>query len=117
VQGDPDYLEHAMTNLIDNAIKYSCDDKRVWIGVARDSRYGIFRIRDAGRGISPQALAHLGERFYRDPAYGDRVQGAGVGLYLVKHIMEAHGGRIEVHSVPGAGSTFSLAVPLAQEQG
>lgn len=107
-------LQHAIENLLDNAIKYSTDIKKIHLTVSRDDSHGICAIRDFGRGISKAALPHLFEKFYRDPSYSHRIQGTGVGLTLVKHIMDAHNGKVSVTSTPGSGSTFSLSIPLVE---
>ena len=109
VLADRDAVILAITNLIGNAIKYSASQKYLKVSLLRTSEYAVCRIRDKGVGISPDALPHLFKKFYRDPAHSQRTSGVGLGLPLVRHIMDAHRGTVEVESVPGKGSTFSLS--------
>lgn len=116
VTADGNALQHAIENLLDNAIKYSGNRKKIRVTVSQEATHGICTVQDFGRGISQEALPHLFEKFYRDPSYSDRIQGTGVGLTLVKHIVDAHKGKICVTSNPGNGSTFSLLIPLCCQQ-
>lgn len=103
-------LEQALTNLIDNAIKYSDPGSLVWVEAAKEDRKTVvIRVRDQGVGIAPEHLPRLFERFYRvDPGRSRKVGGTGLGLAIVKHIAQAHGGRVGVESTPGRGSVFSI---------
>lgn len=103
-------LEQALTNLIDNAIKYSDPGSLVWVEAAKEDRKTVvIRVRDQGVGIAPEHLPRLFERFYRvDPGRSRKVGGTGLGLAIVKHIAQAHGGRVTVESTPGQGSVFSI---------
>ena len=106
-------LEQAIINLIDNAIKYSEAKGSIEISAKSDSDAIAIRIADHGCGIEKTHLPRLFERFYRvDRARSRELGGTGLGLSIVKHIVSAHGGRVEVESMPGKGSTFSIFLPL-----
>ncbi len=107
-------LEQAVINLVDNAIKYSDSGATVRIIAAREQSGVVIRVMDNGRGIAPNHLPRLFERFYRvDKARSRELGGTGLGLAIVKHIMTAHQGSVHVESTVGRGSTFSLRLPLA----
>lgn len=112
VRADPDAVGQAIVNLVANAVKYSAERKELTVRLARSGRTVRCSIRDRGRGIPSESIPHLFERFYRDPSVKRKVQGVGLGLPLVRHIMEAHQGSIEVASAVGKGSTFTLVFPL-----
>lgn len=105
-------LEQGLTNLIDNAIKYSERGAEVRVEVTEAQGEISIAVVDAGCGIAAQHLPRLFERFYRvDKARSRQLGGTGLGLAIVKHIAQTHGGRIEVESKPGAGSTFRITLP------
>jgi len=105
-------IEQAVINLIDNAIKYSPEGTRVGVDAVKKSTEATITVTDEGRGIEPEHLPRLFERFYRtDRARSRQMGGTGLGLSIVKHIAEAHGGRVSVNSRPGQGSTFVLTIP------
>ncbi|TRX61302.1 HAMP domain-containing histidine kinase [Fulvivirga sp. M361] len=106
-----------IVNLIDNAIKYSDSVKNIEINTARKDAFGIVRIIDKGAGISRQDQKHIFEKFYRVSS-GDlaKSRGTGLGLSLVKEIVENHQGRIEVVSELKKGSTFTIYFPLANQK-
>ncbi|OPZ86410.1 MAG: Sensor protein SrrB [bacterium ADurb.Bin429] len=109
VRADYDRLDRIMTNLLSNALKYSTDTVRVTVS-SRDGEVMV-AVRDQGRGIAPDDLSHLFQRFYR--ARGQRkAEVIGLGLYITKLLVEAHGGRIWVESEPGKGSTFFFTLPI-----
>ena len=119
--GDPDLkarmntrlLEQAVVNLIDNAVKYSESDSAIQVRVYRDGNEGVIEVADEGRGIEAKHVPRLFERFYRiDKSRSRQLGGTGLGLAIVKHITIAHGGRIDVKSQIGEGSTFSIRLPL-----
>ena len=112
IHADPDAVAQALINLVSNAIKYSTKKKYLKIALSRNSEWTFCRVVDRGSGISEEVLPHLFEKFYRDPSHSLRVQGVGLGLPLVKHIMEVHGGKVEVESEIGKGSSFTLCFPL-----
>ena len=118
VLGDRDELIRALENLVENALKYGAAGKRVDITLARgQTRAGApearLSIRDYGPGIAPEHVPRLTERFYRVDVADSRAQGGtGLGLALVKHVLNRHGGKLSVESTPGAGATFTMHVPL-----
>jgi signal transduction histidine kinase len=107
---DPAAVEQAVHNLLDNACKYSGDAREIDLYAARRDGHVIVEVRDSGIGIAPEDQARMFQRFQRGQ-HADR-GGYGLGLYLVRHIMDAHGGTIEVESSPGAGSRFTLKFPV-----
>lgn len=112
IQGDEARLRQAIDNLLTNAIKYSPPDKTITVGGRfTDSNLTVF-VRDEGQGIPQNQLNRVFERFYRiDDKLTRKTQGTGLGLYLVKAIIEAHGGEISVKSNVGHGSTFYFTLP------
>jgi len=105
-------LEQALINLIDNAVKYSPESAKVEVHALKTRSEVKVTVLDEGRGIEPEHLPRLFERFYRtDRARSRQMGGTGLGLSIVKHIAEAHGGRVSVESRPGVGSTFVLTIP------
>ena len=118
VLGDRDELIRALENLVENALKYGAAGKRVDITVAySQTRAGLpearVAVRDYGPGIAPEHLPRLTERFYRVDVTDSRAQGGtGLGLALVKHVLNRHGGRLTIESTPGEGATFTMHVPL-----
>jgi two-component system phosphate regulon sensor histidine kinase PhoR len=118
VLGDRDELIRALENLVENALKYGAVGKRVDITVARgQTRAGApearVAVRDYGPGIPPEHLPRLTERFYRVDVTDSRAQGGtGLGLALVKHVLNRHGGRLTIESTLGAGATFTIHLPL-----
>lgn len=118
VLGDRDELIRALENLVENALKYGAAGKRVDITLARaQTRAGTpearVAVRDYGPGIAPEHLPRLTERFYRVDVADSRAQGGtGLGLALVKHVLNRHGGRISIESTLGAGATFIMHMPL-----
>jgi two-component system, OmpR family, sensor histidine kinase SenX3 len=116
VLGDPDELKAAVSNLVDNAIKYSNGDVHVQVEIApmEDQRIAV-RVKDAGIGISARELKRIFRRFYRIPeAVAMRIKGTGLGLFIVSSVARKHGGRVFAESAgPGQGSTFTLQLPTA----
>ena len=118
VTGDEAGLRLVIQNLVGNALKHGADGR--WIGVSATgvTRHGraevCVTVTDRGRGIEPAELSHVFEPFYRGRrALDDQIRGNGLGLSLVKRIVEAHGGRVAVESSPGAGATFTVCLPAA----
>ncbi|HEY3376216.1 MAG TPA: PAS domain S-box protein [Armatimonadota bacterium] len=113
VSADDDRLERILSNLLSNAMKYSPADAPILVRAHRDEQGGVLlTITDHGHGISPDDLPHLFERFYRSKKM-QKAEGIGLGLYITKILVEAHGGVIGVDSTLGQGSTFSFTLPLA----
>jgi signal transduction histidine kinase len=115
VKGDRDELVAAVTNLVDNAIKYSGERVKVGVEVARTgARRVAISVRDQGIGITGQELKRVFRRFYRLPAaLQSRVRGTGLGLSIVRAVARRHGGRAYAESRgAGRGSTFTLELPL-----
>ncbi|MCC6396832.1 MAG: hypothetical protein IT282_07410, partial [Bacteroidetes bacterium] len=110
-RADADAVSEALINLLTNAMKYAGENRTLGVSAGR-RKHGVFcSVRDRGTGIRKEVLPHLFEKFYRDPALPQKIQGVGIGLSVVKHIMDAHKGRIEVKSAPGKGSQFLLWFP------
>jgi len=112
VMADRYQLEQALGNLLDNAIKYTGPNGRVVVEAERVGDEVAIRVVDNGPGIEPEHLSRIFERFYRvDKNRSRELGGTGLGLAIVKHIAHLGGGRVEVQSKPGRGSTFSLFLP------
>jgi signal transduction histidine kinase/tetratricopeptide (TPR) repeat protein len=111
-------LSQAVTNLVDNAIKYSGDSRKISVGARLEEQAVVIAVRDFGVGIKKEDIDKVFERFYRG---GDEltrtVKGSGLGLTLVKEIVAAHRGKVHVESEPGKGSLFSIRLPLPQRKG
>ncbi len=114
VLGDEDELKAVVSNLVDNAIKYSGPDVKVEVELEQmDPAKAILRVRDRGMGISPSERKRIFRRFYRIPgAMSARIKGTGLGLFIVRSVVERHGGRVFAESAgPGQGSTFTVQLP------
>ncbi|GBD09360.1 Alginate biosynthesis sensor protein KinB [Candidatus Thermoflexus japonica] len=113
VNGDSAWLRRAITNLVDNAMKYTPEGGTISLGLIEQGTEAIVWVRDTGLGIAPADQARIFEKFYRvrrkETAH---VKGSGLGLALVKSIVEWHGGRVWVESQLGQGSTFYMAIPM-----
>jgi two-component system, OmpR family, sensor histidine kinase SenX3 len=114
VMGDEDLLVTALRNLLENAVAYSPDQTRVDVSTRRVNSNAVeISVSDQGIGIPERDLERIFERFYRvDPARSRATGGTGLGLAIVKHVTSAHGGKVTVLSTEGAGSTFTLRLPL-----
>jgi two-component system, OmpR family, sensor histidine kinase SenX3 len=107
VQGDPGELRTAVSNILDNAIKYSGGHVDVSVSVETpDERRVVLRVRDRGIGIPPEELGRIFKRFYRVPGRSAaQVKGTGLGLFIVRSIAKAHGGRVFAESGGASGGT------------
>ncbi len=114
VWADPERVRQILSNLLSNAIKYSPEGGIIRVGAWREGDHVTVYVADQGIGIPEEEQDRLFDRFYRvDSSLRRKTQGAGLGLYLAKALVEAHGGRIWVHSKPGQGSTFFFTLPVA----
>jgi PAS domain S-box-containing protein len=114
VHGDALRLEQVLINLLQNAVKYSPEGGTITVRLGRHVERCFFAVTDQGFGIATEDLPHLFQRFYRAPSTEQhKVSGMGIGLYVVQEIVALHGGTVEVTSTPGAGSTFTVWLPLA----
>jgi len=114
VTGDSSWLERAILNLIDNAIKFTPEGGAVEVRVRTQGSEAILEVIDNGIGIPQQAMPHVFERFYRgDPSRSSETEGTGLGLSLVEWIVREHRGRVSVESRSGQGSIFRITLPLA----
>jgi len=120
--GDPDMLRELLIILLENATRYTPEGGKIWLEVHAERKghhhagHVWVRVSDTGKGIEPEHLPHIFEAFYRgDPArtHDPSSTGSGLGLALASWIVHAHNGHIDVHSVPGAGTTFTIHLPLA----
>ena len=116
VRVDRDAIEQAILNLLHNAMKYSGASRDIDLRLQKKDNYALIQVIDRGVGIEADEKERIFEKFYRvSSEENKRLPGTGLGLTLVSHIVKAHGGRIEVKSEPGKGSTFSIYLPLEKE--
>ena len=113
VEVDPDAITQAVSNLVDNAVKYSGGSEEVRLTLSRANGEALISVEDTGIGISREEQGKIFERFHRvSTGLVHNVKGNGLGLSIVSHIARAHGGSVSVHSEPGQGSTFTIHLPL-----
>jgi two-component system phosphate regulon sensor histidine kinase PhoR len=113
IEADGTLLERALSNLVDNALKYTPEGGKVRIGAGSEGGQLSLTVEDDGMGIPEADLPRIFERFYRvDKSRSRDLGGTGLGLSIVKHIVQLHGGTVSVKSAPGSGSTFTLRLPL-----
>jgi signal transduction histidine kinase len=114
VTGDAGQLKQVLLNLLDNALRYTPPGGEVALRGRVDGAVARIEVQDTGVGIAAEDLAHIFERFYRGDASRTRATGnTGLGLAIVQTIVHAHGGEISVQSAPGAGTCFTITLPLA----
>jgi len=114
VLADQDAMVTVLVNLLDNAYKYSYDEKRIELGVFSDEDSVCFRVFDNGIGLSQRAIKRIFKRFYQvDSSLSREAEGCGLGLSIAKFIVDAHKGSMSVDSMPGQGSTFTVKLPAS----
>ena len=114
INGDRDKLHQILTNLIQNAVKFTTSGGQIRVETKTiEGGFAQFCVSDTGCGISPQEQAKIFERFYRGETIQVDQRGAGLGLAITKSLVEMHGGRIWVESIPGQGSRFYFTIPIA----
>jgi two-component system OmpR family sensor kinase len=113
-ESDAEWLRRLLLNLLDNALKFTPEGGSVLVRLAARDGQAALEVADSGPGMEPSVAERVFEPFYRaDESRSHRTEGAGLGLSLVKWIVERHRGRIDVHSEPGRGSTFTVELPLS----
>jgi len=115
VSADYNRLERILLNLLSNALKYSAPGTPVLVRARSTEGMVEVSVADRGVGIAPDDLPYIFERFYRAEE-ARKTEGVGLGLYITRQLVEAHGGRIRVESRPGVGSTFYFMLPIAAEE-
>jgi PAS domain S-box-containing protein len=114
VRGDAAQLERAVLNLVSNAVKFSPDGGTITVGARRDGNRVTIVVADTGIGMSREEQGRLFQRFYRTPTAQKRqIQGTGLGLALVKGIVDKHGGTVDLTSAPGRGTTVTVTLPAS----
>ena len=111
--GIPEHFEWLLSNLVDNAIKYTPQGGRVSVALRRDGDELVLTVADTGIGIPPEAQVHIFEEFYRAPnARAVEKDGTGLGLAIVRQVIDEHGGQVDVHSQVGEGTVFTVTLPV-----
>jgi two-component system sensor histidine kinase/response regulator len=113
LHADVNRIEQVITNLLSNAVKYSPGADRVTLQISREGARAHVAVSDHGIGIAEDEASHVFTRYFRTDKGKDRAKGLGLGLYICRALIEAHGGAIGVNSRPGQGSTFWFTLPLA----
>jgi signal transduction histidine kinase len=117
VYADPLRVEQVLANLVDNAIKYSPQGGAVHVALTNgaDGESLAVTVSDRGLGIPAEHLPHLFDRFYRVDTRNRSIKGVGLGLYICRSLVEAHGGEVWVESAPGVGSIFGFSLPASRQ--
>ncbi len=117
VTADPHAARQILTNLFDNALRYTPPGGRITVSAERQGSAALLAVQDTGSGIAPEHLPRIFERFYRaDPGRSRAEGGTGLGLAIVKHLVEAHGGRVEARSRVGNGTTIRMSFPQTESR-
>jgi two-component system, OmpR family, phosphate regulon sensor histidine kinase PhoR len=115
IKADKDRLAQIFINVLDNAVKFTPENGKVYIAAEEANGFNVIMVSDTGIGVPKEEIERLGERFYRvDRTRSRELGGTGLGLSIVKHLIIAHGGKIEISSQPGSGTKVSLFFPLAK---
>lgn len=112
---DPKWTAEALSNLLDNAVKYTGRGGRIGLSVKKGEIFAEIHVKDTGKGIPLERQAEIFTRFYREPEVHD-VEGIGIGLYLTRRIAELQGGYVEVRSREGEGADFAICLPLQERE-
>lgn len=112
IDADPRLLEHIITNMLSNAVKYSPDDPLIEVTGSVNDGHALLAVKDQGLGIPADDLPHMFERYFRAKT-AEGISGTGLGLTVCKEFVEMHGGTIEVASIEGEGSTFTVRLPIS----
>jgi signal transduction histidine kinase len=115
VLADPERIDVVLSNLLANAVRHARTGGRVTVRIRSAGGQAEIEVQDDGEGIPPQFLERIFERYFQVP--GGRRGGIGLGLYISREIVRAHGGELTARSRPGEGSTFSFTLPTAPEDG
>jgi two-component system phosphate regulon sensor histidine kinase PhoR len=115
ISADAEAVAQAFLNLLDNAVKYSAQEKQITVALRRENEWAVIEVKDRGLGITAKHLEKIFDKFYRVETVGHETRGAGIGLALVQHVMQAHHGSVEVSSTLGKGSSFLLKFPIASK--
>lgn len=115
LNADPDRLAQVLGNTISNALRYTDSGGGITLRAAKNGDRVILTVSDTGKGIAPEALPHVFDRFYRADSARTRPEESGLGLAIAKSIVEAHGGQISATSTPGMGTTIEIALPIDKQ--
>ena len=117
LKGNLQEIRSALGNLVSNAVRYTPDGGEITLAWREQGHEGVFSVTDTGEGIAPEHIPRLTERFYRvDRSRSRETGGTGLGLAIVKHVLTRHGARLDIQSIPGKGSTFSVVFPAQRVQ-
>ena len=117
LKGNLQEIRSAFGNLVSNAVRYTPDGGEITLAWREQGEEGVFSVTDTGEGIAPEHIPRLTERFYRvDRSRSRETGGTGLGLAIVKHVLTRHGARLDIQSIPGKGSTFSVIFPAQRVQ-